>query len=80
MLTFVRVKLQINTTMSLLMITWTDVFNGIGDFFLWFFKGMRVLGHGPNVIIWILIIGAIVYWTLRLARYRRQSSRNGTLE
>jgi hypothetical protein len=66
--------------MNLLMLTWTDIFYGIGDFFLWFFKGMRVLSQAPNVIIWILIIGGIVYWTLRLNRYRKQAHRNGTLE
>lgn len=66
--------------MNQLMLTWTDVFYGIGDFFLWFFKGMKVLGHGPNVIIWILIIFAIVYWTVRLNRYNNQARRNGTLE
>ena len=63
-----------------MMITWTDIFEGIGAFCQWIFKGMRMLGHGPNVIIWILIIGAIFYWTLRLSRYRGESRRNGTIE
>jgi hypothetical protein len=66
--------------MKMLMITWTDVFYAIGDFFQWIFKGMKVLGHGPNVIIWILIIGGIFYWTMRLARYRKQAHRNNTIE
>jgi hypothetical protein len=66
--------------MKMLMITWTDVFNAIGDFFLWFFKGMKVLGHGPNVIIWILILTALGYWTFRLTRYKKQAKRNGTIE
>jgi hypothetical protein len=62
------------------MITWTDIFYWIGDFFEWIFKGMKALGHGPNVIIWILIVGGIAYWTLRLSRYRKQADRNGTIE
>ncbi len=66
--------------MKLLMITWTDVFEGTGTFFQWIFKGMRVLGHIPNVIIWLLIIGTLAYWTMRLARYRKQAERNGTIE
>jgi len=66
--------------MNSLMITWTDIFYAIGDFFQWIFKGMRVLNQGPNVIIWILIIGAITYWTLRLNRYRKESHRNDTIE
>lgn len=63
-----------------LIITWTDIFEGIGDFSLWIFRGMKMIGHGPNVIIWILIIGAIGYWTLRLGKYKKESQRNGTIE
>ena len=66
--------------MKMLAITWTDIFLAFGDFCQWVFKGMKVLGHGPNVIIWILIIGGITYWTLRLTRYRKQAHRNSTLE
>jgi hypothetical protein len=66
--------------MNKLIITWSDIFEGIATFFQWIFKGMRVLGHAPNVIIWILVIGAIGYWTMRLMRYRKEASRNSTLE
>jgi ribose/xylose/arabinose/galactoside ABC-type transport system permease subunit len=66
--------------MKMLMITWTDIFEGTGTFFQWIFKGMRVLGHIPNVIIWILIIGILAYWTMRLSRYRKQAERNTTIE
>jgi hypothetical protein len=66
--------------MKLLMITWTDIFEGFGNFCLWVFKGMKMLGHGPNVLIWILIIGGIFYWTFRLTKYRKSAQRNGTLE
>jgi ribose/xylose/arabinose/galactoside ABC-type transport system permease subunit len=64
----------------MLMITWTDIFEGTGTFFEWIFKGMRVLGHIPNVIIWLLIIGILAYWTMRLGRYRKQAERNSTIE
>lgn len=66
--------------MKLLMITWTDVFYAIGDFFQWIFRGMKVLGHGPNVIIWILILGILGYWTMRLSRYKKEAQRNNTIE
>jgi ribose/xylose/arabinose/galactoside ABC-type transport system permease subunit len=66
--------------MKMLMITWTDIFEGTGTFFEWIFKGMRVLGHIPNVIIWLLIIGILAYWTMRLGRYRKQAERNSTIE
>lgn len=66
--------------MKLLMITWTDIFYAIGDFFELLFKGMRVLGQGPNVIIWILVLGILVYWTMRLSRYRKAAKANNTVE
>jgi hypothetical protein len=66
--------------MKMLMITWTDVFEGLGNFFQWIFKGMRMLGQGPNIIIWLLVIGGIFYWTMRLNRYKKESQRNGTVE
>lgn len=69
-----------NTLLMHLMITWTDIFLAIGRFFQWTFKGMRALGHGPNVIIWILIIGILVYWTMRLVKYKKIAQRNGTYE
>lgn len=66
--------------MLALMITWTDIFQGIAVFCGWIFKIMKMLGQGPNVIIWILIIGGIGYWTMRLNRYKKESERNGTLQ
>lgn len=62
------------------MITWTDIFEGTGAFFLWIFKGMKMLGHGPNLIISICVISAILYWTMRLMRYRKEAQRNSTIE
>jgi len=66
--------------MKMLMITWTDIFYAIGDFFQWIFVGMKALGHIPNVIIWLLIVGVLGYWILRLSRYRKTAQRNNTIE
>ncbi|MDI1355298.1 MAG: hypothetical protein PSX36_10285 [bacterium] len=66
--------------MKMLMITWTDIFYGFGDFCQWIFRGMKVLGHFPNIIIGSLIIGALAYWTMRLARYKKEAQRNNTIE
>jgi hypothetical protein len=41
---------------------------------------MRVLGQSPNLIIWIMIIGILAYWILRLTRYKKEAARNGTIE
>ena len=66
--------------MTKLLITWTDIFNATGDFFLWMFKGMRVLGHGPNVFISLFVIFLLSYWTLRLVRYRKATGPNSSAE
>lgn len=65
--------------MTSLMITMTDVFYAIGDFFQWIFKGMRVLGHGPNIILWIIIGGLLTYWTLQIRKQNKAADKNGTL-
>lgn len=69
-----------NTLLISLMVTWTDIFEGIGCFFQWIFRGMRVFGQVPNVIIWILIVGILAYWCMRLSRYKKEAHRNGTIE
>ncbi|MBX3164293.1 MAG: hypothetical protein KF900_07405 [Bacteroidetes bacterium] len=66
--------------LATLMITWTDIFYAIGNFFEWIFKGMRVLGQGPNVLISIFIIGLLGYWIYRLNKYSKEAKRNGTVE
>ncbi len=66
--------------MKSLIITWTDVFEGIGEFFGWIFKGMKALGHLPNVLISGFVIFLLAYWCLRLVRYKKEAQRNGTIE
>ncbi len=65
--------------MSALMITMTDVFYAIGDFSQMVFKGMRVLGHGPNVILWVIIAGLLAYWTVTMIKQTKDADKNGTL-
>ena len=66
--------------MKHLMVTWTDIFIGIGDFCQMIFRGMKMMGHGPNVFISIFIIGLLGYWIMRLLRYKKEAARNSTLE
>jgi hypothetical protein len=65
--------------MITLMVTMTDVFYAIGDFSQTVFAGMRVLGHGPNIILWIIIGFLLVYWTLQIRKQNKEADRNGTL-
>ena len=69
-----------NALLISLMITWTDVFEGIAKFSYWVFDIMKSMGNIPNVFIWIFIIGCIFYWTMRLQKYKGISKRDGTYE
>ena len=67
-------------SLMILMITWTDVFESIGIFFQWIFRGMKSMGQVPNVLISAFIIFLLAYWCLRLVRYKKEAQRNGTIE
>ncbi len=57
----------------------TDVFYAIGDFSYMIFRGMKKLGHAPNVILWIIIASLLVYWTLQIVKQTKEADKNGTL-
>ena len=65
--------------MITLMVTMTDVFYGIGDFSQMVFKGMRSLGHGPNIVLWIIIGVLLAYWTRQIIKQTKEADKNGTL-
>jgi hypothetical protein len=65
--------------MTSLMITMTDVFYAIGDFSYLIFKGMRALGHIPNIILWVIIAFLVVYQTLQILKQDKEAEKNGTL-
>ena len=52
------------------MITWTDIFEGIGRFSYSVFGFMKSLGHGPNFFISLFIIGILTSWTLHFLIYK----------
>ena len=66
--------------MRTLIITWTDIFEGIGTFFYWIFKGMKAMGQLPNVMISAFVIFLLAYWCMRIVRYKKEAQRNGTIE
>jgi len=65
--------------MTSLMITMTDVFYAIGDFSKSVFKGMDVLGHGPNIILWSIIVFLLGYQVKQMIKQNKEADRNGTL-
>ena len=60
--------------------TWTDIFNGLGHFFQWTFKLMEALGNGPNVIFWIIIVSLLFVWLRMQAKFNKEADKNGTLK
>ena len=61
------------------MVTMTDVFYAIGDYSQLIFKGMRSIGHGPNVVLWVIIASLLVYWTVKMIKQTKEADKNGTL-
>ncbi len=66
--------------MKLLMITWTDIFEGTGTFFYWCFKGMRALGQGPNILMGGFVIFLLALWCAKIIKHKKEAVRNGTYE
>lgn len=58
----------------------TDVFNGIGVFFQWFFVYIKALGNGPNVFFWLLIGFLILVWLRMQTNYNKKAEQNNTLK
>ena len=64
--------------MTLLMITWTDLFEATGTFFYWIFKFIRTLGQGPNLIMGSLVIIGLAYWSFKIISQNKKATQNGT--
>ena len=58
--------------------TWTSIWNGIAAFFEAIFKMIKVLGNGPNIIMWTFIFCCLVYWTLQIRKQNKEAKKNGT--
>ncbi|MCC5918518.1 MAG: hypothetical protein JJU02_14445 [Cryomorphaceae bacterium] len=47
-----------------------DIAYGLGDFFTWSFKILPTLGHGPNIIIALVITGYFIYWLKQIKKHK----------
>lgn len=61
------------------MVTMTDVFYSIGDFSQMIFRGMKSLGHGPNIILWSIIVFLLGYQVRQMMKQNKEADKNGTL-
>lgn len=59
---------------------WTDIFNGLGEFFQWTFQFMKGLGNGPNIFFWLLIGVLTLTWLRMQAKYNKEAKEKGTLK
>lgn len=66
--------------MNLLMVTWTDIFEGIGHCFQWIFGIMYKMGHVPNIFMGGFVVGLLAYWSFKLFKYKGEAQRNGTYQ
>ena len=65
--------------MITLMVTMTDVFYAIGDFSYMIFRGMKKLGHGPNIVLWLIIGFLLCYQVVQMMKQNKEADKNGTL-
>jgi hypothetical protein len=60
--------------------TWTDIFNGIGDFFQWTFPFIKSLRNAPNIFFWLVIAVLTIVWLRMQAKFNKEAEKNNTLK
>ena len=58
--------------------TWTAFWNGLAAIFEFCFKILKALYQVPNILVWILLVCLLAFWTLQLRKHRKEAERDGT--
>ena len=58
--------------------TWTAFWYGTAALFELMFKIIKKLYQVPNILVWILLGCLLIFWTLQLAKHRKEAKRDGT--
>ncbi|RME13906.1 MAG: hypothetical protein D6799_07585 [Bacteroidetes bacterium] len=67
--------------MQNLMITWTDIFYGIGDLCTnGIFPILRALGHKPNILLGSTIVIVLFYCMYKVPKLNKEAEEKGTLK
>lgn len=63
------------------MITWTDIFNGIGDLCTnGLFPILRAIGHKGNILCGGTIVVLLFYWMYKIPKLNKEAEEKGTLK
>jgi hypothetical protein len=57
--------------------TWTSFWNTVNEFFQFCFRIIHKLHQVPNILVWVLIIGLLGYWTLQLRKQVKHAKQQG---
>lgn len=57
--------------------TWTNIWTAIADFFQFCFRIIHKLYQMPNILVWILIVALLGYWTLQLRKQVKEAKAQG---
>ena len=58
--------------------TWTAFWYGVAAIFEFCFKILKKLANGPNALVWVLLACLLLFWTLQLAKHKKEAKRDGT--
>lgn len=58
--------------------TWTALWNGVAEVFGFCFKIIKTMHNMPNMLVWVIIISLLGYWTLQLRKNSKEAKQNGT--
>ena len=58
--------------------TWTNFWYGIAAIFEFCFKILKKLYQAPNIAVWVLLACLLLFWTLQLAKHKKEAKRDGT--
>lgn len=58
--------------------SWTAFWYGVAAIFEFCFKILKKLAGIPNILVWVIIICLLVFWTLQIRKQTAKAKRDGT--
>jgi len=57
--------------------TWTSFWNAINAIFQFCFKIIHKIQQAPNILVWIILISLLAYWTFQLGKQVKEAKEKG---